>query len=656
VRRLSLTGTFAVVSMTTMAVLAGALIWLFSSTVDRQARDDGERIADSYVTMGVERVITPMLSTFWSDPSSVAWSDRQLLSIGTGGRVTRLEGLNLFSTDGTPLWSSSGDPEPLPADEAALLREAVDTGQPVSTVESSADRSVLSVYVPVTYGDSYAGTYGVAEVQLPYDATQAFLRHGVLVMSALILVVLLLAWLLLYRTVHRASTRLRQQAVDNEHLALHDPLTGLPNRRLLSDRLERAITASARSRQPVGLMILDVDRFKEINDTLGHDRGDRLLVEISERLSSVIRDADTVARLGGDEFAILAPTVTSVLDAERLARRVRAVFDEPFVVDDLALHIDCSVGVAVLPDHADDVTKLFQRADIAMYGAKSAHMGVLVYDPDSDDTSTDWLLLGDLRSALGTSQLSVHYQPKIDLTSNQVVGLEALLRWNHPTRGNIPPNFFIPVAERSGLIRNLTRYVLEMVLRQMGEWDRVEAEFAKLPVAVNLSARNLIESDFAEFVEDLLASHMVDASRLELELTESALIEDPERTHGMLHRLAALGVTLAVDDFGTGYTSMAQLEAMPLSTLKIDRSFVVRMSDDPSGVTLVRAIVDLAHEFGLEVVAEGVEDEDVTQQLRALGCDVGQGFLWSRPVSGADLPDVLLQLSFRRPKERSSVR
>jgi EAL domain-containing protein (putative c-di-GMP-specific phosphodiesterase class I) len=302
------------------------------------------------------------------------------------------------------------------------------------------------------------------------------------------------------------------------------------------------------------------------------------------------------------------------------------------------------------------VTKLFQRADIAMYGAKSAHMGVLVYDPDSDDTSTDWLLLGDLRSALGTSQLSVHYQPKIDLASNQVVGLEALLRWNHPTRGNIPPNFFIPVAERSGLIRNLTRYVLEMVLRQMAEWDRVDAEFAKLPVAVNLSARNLVETDFAEFVEDLLASHMVEASRLELELTESALIEDPERTHGMLHRLAALGVTLAVDDFGTGYTSMAQLEAMPLSTLKIDRSFVVRMSDDPSGVTLVRAIVDLAHEFGLEVVAEGVEDEEVTQQLRALGCDVGQGFLWSRPVSGADLPDVLLQLSFRRPRERSSVR
>jgi EAL domain-containing protein (putative c-di-GMP-specific phosphodiesterase class I) len=279
-----------------------------------------------------------------------------------------------------------------------------------------------------------------------------------------------------------------------------------------------------------------------------------------------------------------------------------------------------------------------------------------VYDPESDDSSTDWLLLGDLRVALGTDQLSVHYQPKIDLTTGRVVGLEALLRWSHPVRGNIPPNLFIPVAERSGLIRSLTRYVLEMVLTQVAEWDRVGARFAHLPVAVNLSARNLVESDFAEFVEDLLASHMVEPSRLELELTESALIEDPVRTHRMLHRLSELGVTLAVDDFGTGYTSMAQLESMPLTTLKIDRSFVVRMTDDPAGVTLVRAMVELAHEFGLAVVAEGVEDEDVTDQLRALGCDVGQGFLWSRPVSGDDLPEVLVQLSFRRPHQEASLR
>jgi EAL domain-containing protein (putative c-di-GMP-specific phosphodiesterase class I) len=260
------------------------------------------------------------------------------------------------------------------------------------------------------------------------------------------------------------------------------------------------------------------------------------------------------------------------------------------------------------------------------------------------------VLLGDLRTALGTKQLQVHYQPKIDLDTGQPVGLEALLRWTHPTRGNIPPNDFIPLAERTGLIYGLTRYVLELVMEQMAEWDRTGTEFSRLPVAVNLSARNLLEPSFSEFVEDMLASHQIEPERLELEVTESALIEDPVRSHEMLHKLAALGVTLAVDDFGTGYTSMAQLEAMPLTTLKIDRSFVVRLADDPGGATLVKAMVDLAHEFGLEVVAEGVEDEDVTARLRELGCDVGQGFLWSRPVHGDDLPEVLFQLSFRKAR------
>jgi len=656
VRRLSLTGTFAVVSLTTMVLLAGALIYLFSSTLETQAHDDGERVAETFVTMGVERVITPMMRQFWVDPESVVYSDRQLLLIGSDNRVAELDSLRLYGTGGQALWSSLGPPEQLTAEEQALLDRSLATSEPVSTLTEVDGRALLSVFVPVTYGDAFSEPYGVANVKLPYAATQSLLRDAVVLMSALIMVALLLAWLLLFRTVHRASTALRAQALENEHLALHDPLTGLPNRRLLSDRLERAIAIANRRNEPVALMILDVDRFKEINDTLGHNRGDTLLVEIAARLSTVVRDADTVARLGGDEFAILAPTIASLLDADRLARRVHAVFDEPFVIDELALHVDCSVGLAVLPHHASDVTELFQRADIAMYGAKTTHVGVLVYDAESDDSSTDWLLLGDLRVALGTAQLSVHYQPKIDLISGQVVGLEALLRWNHPVRGNIPPNLFIPIAERSGLIRTLTRYVLEMVLTQVAEWDRVKARFAYLPVAVNLSARNLVESDFAEFVEDLLASHMVEPSRLELELTESALIEDPVRTHQMLHRLSELGVTLAVDDFGTGYTSMAALESMPLTTLKIDRSFVVRMSDDPAGVTLVRAMVELAHEFGLAVVAEGVEDEDVTDQLRALGCDVGQGFLWSRPVSGDDLPEVLVQLSFRRPEKEASLR
>lgn len=654
-RRLSLTGTFALVSLTTMAVLAGVLIWLVATTLQAQAREAGERAAQSVVALGVERVVTIDSSTFWAHPEKFPFLNDELLMIGSSKRGTNIVRLQLLDNNGGLLWSSTPEDEGLSADERGLLRSAVDSAAPMSTVEAQDGGDVLSVFVPVTYGDRYSGSFGVAEVELSWTQTESLVRQAAGLVAGVILVVLLLAWLLLFRTVHQASTTLREQSVENEHLALHDPLTGLPNRRLLSDRLERAIAASGRTGQTLALMILDVDRFKEINDTLGHDRGDRLLVEISQRLGSVIRDADTVARLGGDEFAVLAPVVDSMLEGERLARRISAVFDEPFVVDDIPLHVDCSIGLAVLPDHAVDEKELFQRADIAMYAAKTEHVGVKVYDVDSDRSTTDWLLLGELRKALGTDQLSMHYQPKIELTSGDVVGLEALLRWTHPTRGPIPPNEFIPLAESSGLIKNLTRFVLEMVLTQMAEWDRVEARFAHLPVAVNLSARNLIESDFAEFVEDLLASHMIDPSRLDLELTETDLIRDPLRTHAMLQRLSDLGIGLAMDDYGTGYTSMVHLESMPLTTLKIDRSLVVRLGDD-DGVTLVRAIVELAHEFGLEVVAEGVEDESITEQLRALGCDVGQGYLWSRPVPGDALPDVLFHMSFRRAKAGASVR
>jgi diguanylate cyclase len=567
-----------------------------------------------------------------------------------------LDRLTLYTPRGEPIYNSRGTVADAKPVDSALLKKALGSLSPASEHTSSDLGSALMVYVPVTYGDRYGGVYGVASIEIPWDGTDAFIQHSVLKMSAIILVILLLAWLLLFRTVHRATQRLRDQAAENERLALHDALTGLPNRRLLGDRMDRAVASARRTNKNLALMVLDVDRFKEVNDTLGHDHGDALLIQVAERIAEVLRGADTVARLGGDEFAVLAPNVGSTADAERLARRVQGVFDEPFVVGELVLHVDSSLGVALLPAHAGDPTELMQRADTAMYAAKASHVGVFIYDPNSDGYSTErLLLLGDLRKALGTSQLFVHYQPKVDLATNQVVGLEALLRWNHPTKGNIPPNDFIPLAESTGLIYGLTRYVLELVLTQMAEWDAFDSRFSGLTVSVNLSARNLLEPSFAEYVEDMLASHQVESTRLELEVTESALIEDPVRSHEMLHKLAALGLTLAVDDFGTGYTSMAQLEAMPLTTLKIDRSFVVRMADDPGGATLVKAMVDLAHEFGLDVVAEGVEDEDVTDRLRDLGCDIGQGFLWSRPVHSDDLPEVLFQLSFRRAQAGSSV-
>ena len=647
---MSLTRTFAVVSLSTMVLLAAVVTWIFDDTMRMQAQRDGEQLAEAYVAQGVQSKIDTEALAFWNDPEAV--SPALITSLDTVARknsVQLLDSLSLYSQEGDALWTSLGLPEDAPPLDPELAIDAEDELEPVSRVVETDRGQVLEVTVPVIYGDRLSGVYGFAQVSIPWEETANLLWRSVITVAAVIAIIALLAWLLLFRTMHRASSTLRTQAEENERLALHDALTGLPNRRLLQDRLDRAIASSERSGKNLALMILDVDRFKEVNDTLGHDRGDALLKQVALRLADVVREADTVARLGGDEFAVLAPDVGSQLDAERLAGRVHSAFDEAFQVGDLHLHVESSIGVALLPDHADNATELLQRADTAMYAAKSTHLGALLYRPGDGGNSAERLqLLSDLRNALGTDQLSIHYQPKVDLTNAQVIGTEALLRWNHPERGNIPPNDFIPLAENTGLIQGLTRYVLEMVCSQMSEWDRVGAEFAHLPVAINLSARNLLEPNFDEFLEDILASHLIEPERIELEVTESALIEDPVRSHQMMHKIAGLGVTLAVDDFGTGYTSMSQLEQMPLSTLKIDRSFTQRLADDPGGATLVKAMVDLAHEFGLEVVAEGVEDAEVTARLLELGCDVGQGYLWSRPVASHALPEVLFQLSFRR--------
>ena len=638
------------VSLSTMVLLAAVVTWIFDDTMRMQAQRDGEQLAETYVTQGVQSKIDTEAVAFWNDADAV--SPALVTSLDTVARtnsVQVLDSLSLYSSDREPLWTSLGLPEDAPPLDDQLALEAESELEPVSRVVDTDRGQVLEVTVPVIYGDRLAGVYGFAQVSIPWEETANLLWRSVITVAAVIIIIALLAWLLLFRTMHRASSTLRTQAEENERLALHDALTGLPNRRLLQDRLDRAITGSERTGKSLALMILDVDRFKEVNDTLGHDRGDALLKEVALRLADVVRDADTVARLGGDEFAVLAPEVGSLLDAERLAGRVHSAFDEAFQVGDLHLHVESSIGVALLPDHADNATELLQRADTAMYAAKSTHLGALLYRPGDGGNSAERLqLLSDLRTALGTDQLSIHYQPKIDLTNGQVIGTEALLRWNHPEHGNIPPNDFIPLAENTGLIQGLTRYVLEMVCSQMSEWDREGADFAHLPVAINLSARNLLEPNFDEFLEDILASHLIEPERIELEVTESALIEDPVRSHQMMHKIAGLGVTLAVDDFGTGYTSMSQLEQMPLSTLKIDRSFTQRLATDPGGATLVKAMVDLAHEFGLEVVAEGVEDAEVTARLLELGCDVGQGYLWSRPVASHALPEVLFQLSFRR--------
>ena len=414
------------------------------------------------------------------------------------------------------------------------------------------------------------------------------------------------------------------------HDSLHDALTGLPNRLLLADRFDQALLGSKRSGDATGLLLVDLDRFKEVNDTFGHHHGDGLLTQIGPRLRSVLRETDTIARLGGDEFAVLLPDVTDLAAAVEIARKLLLALAAPFTVEGVALDIEASIGVVLSGEHGDDPTTLLQRADIAMYAAKAQNLGVCVYDADLNGHSPAKLaLLGELRRALELDELLLHYQPKVSISTGEVVGAEALVRWQHPDRGLVFPDAFIPVAEHTGLIKPLTTYVLKAALAQAKTW--LDAG-RPLMVSVNLSARNLLDEGLPHEVAGLLASTGVPAELLELEVTESAIMTEPVRAQRLLEALAALGVRLSIDDFGAGYTSLGQLKHLPITELKIDKSFVMTMTEDTSNSLIVHSVVDLGHNLGLTIVAEGVESAAALTVLGKYDCDIAQGYHLSRPI------------------------
>ncbi|MFB7247575.1 GGDEF-domain containing protein [Streptomyces populi] len=405
---------------------------------------------------------------------------------------------------------------------------------------------------------------------------------------------------------------------------LRDPLTGLPNRQWLLERTWTALDDAERIGARSALMLIDLDRFRSVNDTLGHLAGDRLLLQIAERLRLALPRGAEAARLGGDEFAVLLPVADSTTSATRVARNLVAALGSPLDLDGLTLVLEASAGLAVFPDHALDAEGLLRRADIAMYQAKRDRTGVEVYESKRDSNTPDRLgLLGDLRRALDTGDVELHYQPKVRF-DGQVAGLEALVRWVHPERGKVPPDEFIAIAESSGLMPHLTEYVLETALGQVARW---RAQGLYVPVAVNVSPRDVHTPGFAGAVAARLARHGVPAGALQLEITEHVLLEDPQRAADTLAALTGHGVKMSLDDFGTGYSSLVHLRRLPVSELKIDRSFVARLAVDAEDAEIVRCTVDLAHSLGLLVVAEGVEDDETWERLRDLGCDAVQGWL-----------------------------
>jgi diguanylate cyclase (GGDEF)-like protein len=437
-------------------------------------------------------------------------------------------------------------------------------------------------------------------------------------------------------TILVAGASLRSYQRSLRTAALHDPLTGLPNRALLGDRLAQALRAAERSGDHVAVMIIDLDRFKEVNDTLGHHVGDLLLRQVADQLAATIRGADSIARLGGDEFAVLLPATATPADASAVADRVLAALHDSFTVDGLTLDVEASIGIAVCPEHGRDAVQLLRRADVAMYVAKELKTGVAVYDAAHDVHAPARLaLLGDLRRALDTdNQITLHYQPKMDLALGRLHGVEALIRWHHPERGLVMPGEFIPLAENTALIQRLTQHTLQLAISQARAW--LDAG-TPTPVAVNLSTRALLDDTFPHDVLDLLNKHALPAALLHLEITESSIMADPDKALHTLNTLHQAGIRLSIDDFGTGYSSMAYLKQLPVDEIKIDRSFVTHMTTDPDDATLVRSAIDLGHNLGLAVVAEGVENQTTLDHLRELGCDLAQGYHLGRPAPADQL-------------------
>ena len=429
-------------------------------------------------------------------------------------------------------------------------------------------------------------------------------------------------------------------SVEKERLSLHDALTGLPNRQLLQDRAATALEEAVREERSAAVFLIDLDRFKDVNDTLGHHVGDELLQQVGKRLAEAIRPGDTVARLGGDEFAILLPEIRDASVAEEIADRIREALGVPFSLHGLTFALQGSIGIALCPEHGTDIDVLMQRADVAMYLAKETKARWERYSVDRDRNSPERLgLLGELRRALDEGDLVVHYQPKADLRTGRIVGAEALLRWEHSLRGLIFPDEFIPLAEQSGLIQSITVAVLEASLKQAAQWQRIGLE---LELAVNVSVRDLHDVKFPGHVAAALLRHGIAPGQLALEITESVVMADAERVIRTLEALDLLGVRLSLDDFGAGYSSLTYLKRLPVSEIKIDKSFVTRMDVDDDDARIVRSTIDLAQGMGLRVVAEGVETAQTWNRLTRLGCDIAQGYYLSRALAPDEFVDFVV--------------
>ena len=551
---------------------------------------------------------------------------RQLLNHG----VLRVK---LYSPRGEVVYSSdhaligSFTPDPEEVERAFLGHSFGDVSFLDAEGGGGPHTRVLENYVPV--GLASGQPAGAFEIYADYAPIAGDARSMFIPLAIGMAVVLFGLYLSFFPILKRVTRTMRLQMGEIAYKAYHDDLTGLPNRTHFNDRAATAVARANAEGTRLAVLLIDLDRFKDVNDTLGHDSGDRLLEALAADLPAHMRAGDTVARLGGDEFGILAVEISDTSAVLALAQRVRETLATPRAVDGIELAVDASIGIALLPEHGTDVETLVRRADVAMYRSKETHAPVL-YESAHDQYSPEHLaLIGELHRAIERRELIVEYQPQYVLASGELRGVEALVRWQHPERGRLMPDEFIPMAEHTGLIRELTRYVLDVTLRQCHEWH---SEGLFLTVAVNITVRDLLDSRFPDEVQSLLRRHAIDPTRLELEITEKAALTDLPRANSILAKLSRLGVRLAIDDFGTGNSSLAYFRRLPVEVLKIDRSYVMRMLDNKGDAAIVNSTVRLAHDLGLQVIAEGVEDARVSRHLTNLGCELAQGYYFGRPM------------------------
>jgi diguanylate cyclase (GGDEF)-like protein len=630
---------FAIATCIGLALAAGAILLVvrhFNTVQAERAATAEARVLASSVLRG------PLAARDFKGPvgdGRRSALDRLFEShiLGEGVLVATLyaaDGTVTYSTDHRLIGTRTRDLDHLDEARAGTIRGDVATASVGGP--SAKPRKALRVYAPV----AVPGGTGVVALFQDYEPIAQAAQAVFLPVAGIFEIVLVLLFLALVPILRSVTRRIERQMEEIEYHALYDELTGLPNRVLFRDRIGQALLAAQRENGSATVLLLDVDRFREINDALGHEAGDVLLQEIGARLQEMLRASETFARLGGDEFGILLPQ-GSVEDAVLLAARIHEALEAPFSISGLPLEVTTSVGVAAFPEHSDNVDALLQHADVAMYVAKDAHAGTAAYDVAQDTNDAARLaLVGELRKAIEKGELVVHFQPKAELQTGRIVGVEALVRWDHPQRGFIPPDDFVPLAERTGLIKPLTRHVLACALAQCGKWNAAGLD---LHVAVNLTVPDLLDLELPDRIAALLEETGVDPERLELEITETTILADPFRVRQVLTRLNEMGLRLAIDDFGTGYSSFAYLKRLPVQTIKIDRSFVAGMCDDASDATIVRSTVDLGRNLGLEIVAEGVETQEIWDALRALGCSLAQGYLIGRPLPAAALTAVLSQ-------------